>query len=79
MSGSKSSVGFWCFTVLAIQIGAVLLSSHPAMHERESSGVVLTIKPWHPLIVVPEPDPTMYGRLLEDRAMARIHLVPLGD
>jgi hypothetical protein len=31
------------------------------------------------LIIVPEPDPALLGHLLEDRAMARIHLVPLGD
>ena len=48
------------------------------MHERGSSAVVLTIKPWHPLIVVPEPDPAMYGHLLEDRALAKLQLVRLG-
>jgi hypothetical protein len=29
------------------------------------------------LIVVPLPDPLALGRLLDDRAMAHIHLVPL--
>ena len=80
MSISKSSIRSWFFSVLAIQVGALLLAnSRPMMHERGSSAVVLTIKPWHPLIVVPEPDPAMYGHLLEDRAMARVHLVSLGD
>ena len=79
MPTSRSSIRFWFFSVLAIRAGAFLLAnSRPTMHERDSSAVVLTIKPWHPLIVVPEPDPAMYGRLLEDRVMAKLQLVRLG-
>ena len=81
MHGSGRNSRLWNGCVVAIAIVLVHLSQQAftMAHERGSSEVMLTVSPWHPLIVVPEPDPAMYGHLLEDRALARVRLVSLGD
>ena len=80
MRGSGRNSRLWNGCVVAIAVVLVHLSQQALVtaHERGSSAVVLTIKPWHPLIVVPEPDPAMYGHLLLDRTLAKLQLVRLG-
>ena len=81
MRGSGRNSRLWngCVVVIAIVIVHLSQQVWATAHERGSSEVMLTIKPWHPLIVVPEPDPALFGHLLEDRALARVRLVSLGD
>ena len=83
MRGCDKSDRLFSLCCCAIAVALVHLSQQAwrTTHERSSSSrVVLTLAPaMAPKIVVPEPDPAMYGHLLEDRAMARVHLVSLGD
>ena len=83
MRGCGRNSRLWNGCVVAIAVILVHLSQQALVtaHERGSSSeVVLTLAPaMAPRIIVPEPDPAMYGHLLEDRALARVRLVSLGD
>ena len=83
MRSSGRNNKLWNGCVAAIAIVLVHLSQQVwvTAHERgNATEVVLRLAPvMTPKIIVPEPDPALYGHLLEDRALARVRLVSLGD
>jgi hypothetical protein len=83
-SGKKSKL-YNCFIVaIAAALAQGSQQLYARMHERSAQAIPRIIASPPPRldarhwIVVPEPDPAFLGHLLEDRAMARIRLVPLG-
>ena len=79
-SGRNDRLFNLCCCVIAVVLVHLSQQAWVTAHERSRSPeVVLTLAPVTPRIIVPEPDPALYGHLLLDRALARVRLVSLGD
>lgn len=82
-SGRRSTLWLGCISVISAVTLLVwqnnVMATEQIERERADIGMEIEANFTMPeLIVVPEPDPALYGTLLLDQAMAQARLVPLG-